>query len=113
MFRIRELSSARYLLQHKIANYRNVLALIDPFKEPLASLQPNLVVRHGELAVELSKMRSLAARVNGRLGETDTIAFEDASNTPMSLDIHGTQLEIDGETFEEDERVKFNALLAP
>ena len=43
--------------------------MLQPFQEPQKILQPNIVVRDGELAKEMERMRALSARLVGKLGE--------------------------------------------
>ncbi|EON64039.1 hypothetical protein W97_03269 [Coniosporium apollinis CBS 100218] len=61
------LSARRAALRKKIQQYRHLQSLLEPFKDPHENIQPNLVTRDAALATELTKMRTLSARVAGRV----------------------------------------------
>lgn len=52
-----------------MAQYKHLRELLGPYEAPRDSIQPNLVMRGGELVGEVEKMRMLVARVSGRLAE--------------------------------------------
>ncbi|KAJ9638923.1 hypothetical protein H2201_004551 [Coniosporium apollinis] len=64
---LRSLSARRAALRRKIQQYRHLQSLLYPFKDPHENIQPNLVTRDAVLAAELTKMRTLSARVAGRV----------------------------------------------
>jgi len=67
--RLVALNAQRQTQKHKLAQYRQLQRLLEPFKHPQADIQPNLVTKDGELGKELDKMRILIARVsNGMQG---------------------------------------------
>lgn len=67
--RLQDLSAQRLSLQTKLTTYRTLLALLEPYRNPKESIQPNLVWRDAPLAPELAKTRTLAIRVAGRVSE--------------------------------------------
>ncbi|KAF2199467.1 hypothetical protein GQ43DRAFT_352033, partial [Delitschia confertaspora ATCC 74209] len=67
--RLQDLSTRRLTLQHKLTTYRTLLSLLEPYRNPQETVQPNLVTRDGPLATELGRTRKLAIRVAGRVGE--------------------------------------------
>ncbi|KAL5119660.1 hypothetical protein ACEQ8H_002506 [Pleosporales sp. CAS-2024a] len=67
--RLQDLSARRQMLQNKLNTYRTLLALLEPYRQPKDNIQPNLVWKDSPLAPELMKMRTLAIRVAGRVGD--------------------------------------------
>ena len=66
---LQSLSAQRLMLQNKLNTYRTLLSLLEPYRNPKESIQPNLVWREAPLAPELAKTRTLAIRVAGRVSE--------------------------------------------
>jgi hypothetical protein len=66
---LQNLSAQRLMLQNKLNTYRTLLSLLEPYRKPKESIQPNLVWREAPLAPELAKTRTLAIRVAGRVSE--------------------------------------------
>ncbi|EAW07545.1 kinetochore subunit FTA4 family protein [Aspergillus clavatus NRRL 1] len=64
------LDSKRQQRQRRLNQLRRLQSLLEPFLEPQKNIQPNLVMRDGELVQELEKMRMLVARVGGRIGQS-------------------------------------------
>jgi hypothetical protein len=56
-------------LAQKIYTYRTLLTLLEPYRNPQTTIQPNLVTHDGALNTELTKTQTLAIRVAGRIGE--------------------------------------------
>lgn len=67
--RLQDLAARRQMLQNKANTYRTLLELLEPFRKPKDNIQPNLVWKDSPLTPELAKMRTLAIRVAGRVGE--------------------------------------------
>jgi hypothetical protein len=67
--RLQDLSARHQMLQNKLSTRRTLLSLLEPYRKPKESIQPNLVWKDSPLAPELMKMRTLSIRVAGRLGE--------------------------------------------
>jgi hypothetical protein len=67
--RLQDLSARHQMLQNKLGTRRTLLSLLEPYRRPKENIQPNLVWKDSPLAPELTKMRTLAIRVAGRLGE--------------------------------------------
>lgn len=65
-----DLDSRRQQQQRRLDQLRHLQKLLGPFREPQKNVQPNLVTRDGELVQELEKLRMLAARVGGRIGQS-------------------------------------------
>jgi hypothetical protein len=61
------LDRQRQAQQKRLAQYRQLEALLEPLKNPQENIQPNLITRDGELIQEIDKMRMLMARVAGRV----------------------------------------------
>jgi len=64
---LQQLQARRAALQQKLASYRHLQNMMEPFKDAQSSIQPNLVTRDGPLADELTKSKALGIRVAGRL----------------------------------------------
>lgn len=69
LLRLQDLAARRQMLQNKANTYRTLLELLGPYRKPKENIQPNLVWKDSPLAPELGKMRTLAIRVAGRVGE--------------------------------------------
>ncbi|KAL6157855.1 hypothetical protein ACJQWK_07629 [Exserohilum turcicum] len=67
--RLQELSAQRQTLQNKLNTYRTLLSLLEPYRQPKESIQPNLAWKDAPLAPELAKTRTLAIRVAARVEE--------------------------------------------
>jgi hypothetical protein len=67
--RLRELAERRSAARRRVEHLRKLRGLLQSFEDPQENVQPNLVTRDGELAKELSRMRTLSARVAGRLDD--------------------------------------------
>jgi hypothetical protein len=67
--RLQELSAQRQTLQNRLDTYRTLLCLLEPYRKPKESIQPNLVWKDAPLAPELAKTRTLAIRVAARVEE--------------------------------------------
>ncbi|KAI9680677.1 MAG: hypothetical protein M1817_004117 [Caeruleum heppii] len=65
------LSKQRSTTREALQQQRHLQHLLDPFRHPQQTIQPNLVTKDGELGKELDRMRILMARVGGRLGELE------------------------------------------
>jgi hypothetical protein len=67
--------------RQKLAQYRKLGGLVEPFRDPQVNVQPNLVTKDGELKTELDRMRVLIAKVasglQGSEGAGATIAEEE------------------------------------
>ena len=74
MTRLQDLAARRLTMQQKLNTYRTLLSLLEPYRNPQENIQPNLITRDAPVAPELTKMRTLAIRVAGRIGEK----FKDA-----------------------------------
>jgi hypothetical protein len=72
-----------------LAQYKQLEALLEPFKNPQENIQPNLLTRDGELVREIDKMRMLVARVAGRVNSSRIIRTDDGSETIPSTDPEG------------------------
>jgi Kinetochore complex Fta4 of Sim4 subunit, or CENP-50 len=67
--RLKSLAERRDQQQQRLARYKELQTLLEPFTNAQENIQPNLVTRDGELGKELEKMRILLARVTGRVME--------------------------------------------
>ncbi|KAF1849373.1 uncharacterized protein K460DRAFT_404602 [Cucurbitaria berberidis CBS 394.84] len=67
--KLQALSAHRQTLQNRLATYRTLLSLLEPYRKPKENIQPNLVWKEAPLAPELAKTRSLAIRVASRVDE--------------------------------------------
>lgn len=67
--RLQSLSAHRQTLQNRLTTYHTLLSLLEPFRNPKENIQPNMVWKDAPLAPELAKVRTLAIRVAGRVGE--------------------------------------------
>ncbi|KAF1945983.1 hypothetical protein EJ02DRAFT_451087 [Clathrospora elynae] len=67
--RLQSLSAHRQTLQNRLTTYRTLLSLLEPYRKPQENIQPNLVWKDAPLAPEITKTRTLAIRVAGRVEE--------------------------------------------
>jgi hypothetical protein len=67
--RLTSLAEQRDQQQQRLARYKQLQTLLEPFANAQENIQPNLVTRDGELGRELERMRILLARVTGRVEE--------------------------------------------
>ncbi|KAF2758423.1 hypothetical protein EJ05DRAFT_510352 [Pseudovirgaria hyperparasitica] len=82
---LQELDSRRAALNRKLASYNALLKLLAPFEHAQKNIQPNLVTKDGPLATELTKLRMMSLRVNGRLGDwVEARKAEDAVRNVVS-----------------------------
>lgn len=90
---LQSLSAQRLTLQQKLNTYRTLLTLLEPYRKPKENIQPNLigVGRDVPLAAELTKVRTLAIRVAGRIGEK----YGDVQ-VPASAEDEDVDMEQDG-----------------
>jgi hypothetical protein len=102
--RLQDLSAQRLALQTKLSTYRTLLTLLEPYRKPKENIQPNLVWRDTPLAPELAKMRTLAIRVAGRVGER----FGDVQ-VPATADEEG---DVDMVELQGSGKKKLDAILA-
>jgi hypothetical protein len=64
---LKGLDERRQAVREKVAGYKRLREMLEPFERATETVQPNLVARDGELEKELEKMRLLVARVRGRV----------------------------------------------
>lgn len=57
------MDARREAQRQKLAQYKQLQQLLEPFRDPQVNVQPNLVTKDGELKTELDRMRVLIARV--------------------------------------------------
>lgn len=71
-------------MREKVARYKRVKDMLEPFENATQTVQPNLVAREGELEKELERMRLLVARVRGRV---EALPENTASEDGMEIDL--------------------------
>ena len=83
-----ELDERRRKQRLKLAQYKHLKSLLEPFDDPQANIQPNLVTRDGQLGEELDRMRMLVAKVAGRIEEAgrDGFPWNEQQRTAASVD---------------------------
>ncbi|KAI1976768.1 hypothetical protein LOZ55_004058 [Ophidiomyces ophidiicola] len=82
------LTTTRKQHQRRLAQYKQLRNLLEPFREPKTNIQQNLVTKDGQLAAELGRMRMLLAKVAGRINQIepqDGIMNKEA-NTSVDMD---------------------------
>ncbi|KAL2006401.1 hypothetical protein VTN00DRAFT_9069 [Thermoascus crustaceus] len=84
--RLVELDSQRQQQRRRLAQYKQLQTLLEPFKDPQKNVQPNLITRDGELGQELDRMRMLVARVAGRVGQRKAPQGDEQETTSMYPD---------------------------
>ncbi|PYI32350.1 putative kinetochore protein fta4 [Aspergillus indologenus CBS 114.80] len=84
--RLVALDSRRKQRQRRLNQLRQLQRLLEPFQNPQANIQPNLVTRDGELVQELDKMRMLVARVGGRIEQGKKKLNSDEQKASYSLE---------------------------
>ncbi|OJD14726.1 hypothetical protein AJ78_04951 [Emergomyces pasteurianus Ep9510] len=65
--RLLELDNRRKKQQERLAQYKQLKELLEPFKDPQVNIQPNLVTRDSPLGQEIDRMRMLVAKVTSRI----------------------------------------------
>jgi len=81
------LSQQRKILREKVAQYKRMEELLEPFKEPAVNVQPNLVTRDGPLADELARLKSLSIRLSARLGVMQAETLDDGEDNEEGLEL--------------------------
>lgn len=67
--RLVKLDAERKQREDKLLQYKHLKSLLEPFEDPLNTIQPNLATRDGELGAELDRMRMLLAKVASKVGK--------------------------------------------
>ncbi|OAL66332.1 hypothetical protein A7C99_1737 [Trichophyton rubrum] len=67
--RLVKLDAERKKREDKLLQYKHLKSLLEPFEDPLNTIQPNLATRDGELGAELDRMRMLLAKVASKVGK--------------------------------------------
>lgn len=80
------LDSQRQAQQKRLAQYKQLEALLEPLKNPQENIQPNLITRDGELVQEIDKMRILMSRVASRVRKTPSSQLGIESSTISAAD---------------------------
>jgi hypothetical protein len=83
--RLQDLTAQRLTLQQKLNTYRTLLSLLEPYRKPQETIQPNLVGRDAPLAVELAQTRTLAIRVAGRISEKSGEVLSNVEEVDMEM----------------------------
>lgn len=65
--RLSALNEQRQAQQKKLAQYKHLQSLLEPFRNPQENIQPNLVTKDGELSKELDRMKLLMARMGEKV----------------------------------------------
>jgi hypothetical protein len=84
--RLLELDAERKQTQQRLAQYKQLGKLLDPFKDPQTNIQPNLVTRDGQLGEELDRMRMLVAKISRRIEESKKVAAVSDQHQKLSTD---------------------------
>lgn len=84
--RLVELDEQRQKQQQKLAQYKQLKSLLEPFSDPQTNIQPNLVTRDSQLGEELDRMRMLVAKVAGRIEEAGKSGFAMEEQPASSVD---------------------------
>ncbi|OKL64651.1 hypothetical protein UA08_00794 [Talaromyces atroroseus] len=79
--RLIALDNRRQAQQKRLAQYKQLEFLLEPFKNPHDNIQPNLITKDGEIVREIDKMRMLVARVAGRIHNTRVIQTGEDNST--------------------------------
>lgn len=80
------LDGRRQAQQKRLAQYKQLEALLEPLKNPQENIQPNLITRDGELVQEIDKMRILMSRVASRVRNTSSSQLGTESSTISAAD---------------------------
>lgn len=67
--RLVKLDVERKKREDRLLQYKRLKSLLEPFEDPLNTIQPNLATRDGELRAELDRMRMLLAKVASKVGK--------------------------------------------
>ncbi|OBT59354.1 hypothetical protein VE04_00496 [Pseudogymnoascus sp. 24MN13] len=81
---IKGLNDRRTELREKVARYKALKGMLEPFENSKEDVQGNLCTRDGEVEAELQKMGMLMARVKGRLEGLET--SQNQGDEEMDLD---------------------------
>ncbi|OAX80416.1 hypothetical protein ACJ72_05251 [Emergomyces africanus] len=82
--RLLELDNRRKKQQDRLAQYKQLKELLEPFKDPQKNIQPNLVTRDSPLGQEIDKMRMLVAKVTSRVGRARMNIELDGMSQPIN-----------------------------
>jgi len=93
---LEELSNRRAALRRKLENYRRLQILVEPLRDPQKNVQPNLITRDGELTTELTRSRTLSARVESRLGGLKDRSQDNAEGMVQTEDVSEWMKDTDG-----------------
>ncbi|EFR00548.1 hypothetical protein MGYG_03552 [Nannizzia gypsea CBS 118893] len=66
--RLISLDAERKKKEDRLLQYKRLKSLLEPFEDPMNTIQPNLATRDGELGAELDRMRMLLAKVASKVG---------------------------------------------
>ncbi|PGH14577.1 hypothetical protein AJ79_02912 [Helicocarpus griseus UAMH5409] len=83
--RLLELDNRRKQQQQRLAQYKLLQELLQPFKDPQTNIQPNLVTRDSPLGQEIDRMRMLVAKVTSRVSSRGS-EQQDAMTQEMGSD---------------------------
>ncbi|KAL2364903.1 hypothetical protein RJZ56_002165 [Blastomyces dermatitidis] len=81
--RLLELDNQRKKQQERLAQYKQLAELLEPFKDPQMNIQPNLVTRDSPLGQEIDRMRMLVAKVTSRVGRAGRNVELEGNSQPM------------------------------
>lgn len=85
--RLLELDSQRKKQHERLAQYKQLKELLEPFKDPQVNIQPNLVTRDSPLGQEIDRMRMLVAKVTSRIGRAGrSVELEGTSQSMIDPD---------------------------
>ncbi|EEQ34231.1 hypothetical protein McanMca71_005020 [Microsporum canis] len=72
--RLIKLDAERKRREDRLLQYKRLKGLLEPFEDPLNTIQPNLATRDGELGAELDRMRMLLAKVASKVGRIQSVS---------------------------------------
>lgn len=108
--RLQALSAHRQTLQNRLATYRTLLSLLEPYRTPKENVQPNLVWKDAPLAPELAKTRALTIRVAGRVEDKwGDVQVPATAEEDEGYDEEG---DVDMRAFESEGQKKLGEILA-
>ncbi|EEQ86964.1 uncharacterized protein BDCG_02084 [Blastomyces dermatitidis ER-3] len=81
--RLLELDNQRKKQQERLAQYKQLAELLEPFKDPQMNIQPNLVTRDSPLGQEIDRMRMLVAKVTSRVSRAGRNVELEGNSQPM------------------------------
>ncbi|KAF3482541.1 uncharacterized protein GIQ15_05300 [Arthroderma uncinatum] len=84
--RLIKLDAERKKREDRLLQYKRLKRLLEPFEDPMNTIQPNLATRDGQLGAELDRMRMLLAKVASKVGRAQNLNSTSEQETEPVMD---------------------------